>query len=388
MMVVKKVKGVNLGSWLLMEGYILGGRNIPEHIFKRRFKSLYGQKELERFQTFFRDNYITEADFKNIADMQASVVRLPFNCRLIEPKPNRYSEKGFSYLAKAFSWAKKYNLGIILDLHAAAGAQNYDWHSDSDGRAGLWEKEAYRQRTYRLWEKLSQRFKDEPALAGYDLLNEPVLGKVPPKNLVNFYSQVIKRIRQIDKKHTIYIEGDNWAQEIDFLSGLISENVAISIHTYLPLSYTFNFNRFSKFPGKIEGLAWDKKRIYKYLEPYYKFSLKNKVKIFVGEFGINWRGGCWGELDWLEGMLSAFESFGFEYTYWTYKAVSQACFPDGLYQYLDNSRFVQREGPEYGWETYFKQWSKNKKAMVDFWKTENYRPNQKIISRLKEYFKK
>ena len=34
----ERLKGVNIGGWLLMEGYLLGGRNIPEQEFKDRFK--------------------------------------------------------------------------------------------------------------------------------------------------------------------------------------------------------------------------------------------------------------------------------------------------------------------------------------------------------------
>jgi len=384
----ESIKGVNLGSWLLMEGYILGGRNIAEQCFKRDFAKIYGQKELRNFEASFRDNFIAEVDFRNIADLGAKVIRLPFNYRLIESKPYHYSQKGFSYLDKAFSWAKKHKLKIILDLHAAAGSQNCDWHADSSGKALLWDSQSYQSRTFCLWQAVAERFKNNPALAGYDLLNEPVLGKRKVGILKNFYQKAIKAIREVDKTHTIYLEGNNWAQDIDFLADLIKDKIAISIHAYLPLNYTFNFDRFCKFPGRIEGVIWDKKRIYKYLEPYYKFSRKNKVKIFVGEFGINWRGGFFGELGWLKAILDAFESFNFQYTYWTYKAVSQSTFPDGIYQYRDNSPYINREGPVFGWETYLNYWKKDKPRIVNFWQTKSCQANRGIIKVLKKYFKR
>ena len=40
------MKGVNLGGWLLMEGYILGGRIIAETTFKNGFKKHHEQKAL------------------------------------------------------------------------------------------------------------------------------------------------------------------------------------------------------------------------------------------------------------------------------------------------------------------------------------------------------
>ncbi|MCQ9204927.1 MAG: glycoside hydrolase family 5 protein [Omnitrophica bacterium] len=384
----KTIKGVNLGSWLLMEGYILGGRNISESIFKGNFKKIYGKKELEKFEYLFRKNFITKDDFKRIAHMGANSVRVPFNYRLIEKRPYFYSEEGFNYLEKIFAWATEQNLGIILDLHAACGAQNCDWHSDSAGKSLLWNNKEYQQRTIALWEVIADRFKDKKALIGYDLLNEPVLGRRSAAVLKRFYRQLIKRIRLIDKKNLIFLEGDIWAQRIDFLEPLIAEGISISIHTYHPLEFTFNFSPFYKFPGKIGKNTWDKAAIHRSLEPYFKFSQKNKVKIFVGEFGINWRGGFWGELDWLRDMLKAYDNYGFGYTYWTYKAIANSVFPDGLYQHIPNSKYINREGPVRGWDTYLDFWGKEKKKIVDFWNTTNFSPNRKIINLLKEFFKK
>ncbi len=108
----------------------------------------------------------------------------------------------------------------------------------------------------------------------------------------------------------------------------------------------------------------------------------------MGEFGINWRGGFWGALNWLEDTLKVFDEFGFSYTYWTYKAVLGYVFPDGLYQHIQNSKYILREGPVYGWENYIINFQKEKNKIVDFWQTKNFAPNNAIISKLKEHFKK
>lgn len=372
-----------MGCWLMMEGYILGGRNIAESIFKQNFKKINGKASLSEFTRLFRDNFINEEDFKNISATGANCVRLPFNHRLVTKDSD-----GLSYLKKAFNWAEKYNIGIILDLHAAPGAQNCDWHSDSDGRALFWEKEKFRKETLNIWDELASQFKDEPSLIGFDIINEPVLGQKPVSLLAKFYKEAIKRIKTIDKKHTIFLEGSLWAQRIDFLKDMIEENISISIHTYQPLDFTFNFMPFYKFPGKINNEFWDREKIRKYLEPYFLFSKNNRVPIFVGEFGINWRGGFWGELAWLNDILGIFEEFGFSYTYWTYKAVANSIFPDGLYQYLPNGKYVMREGPIYGWENYTANFKKEKNKIADFWQTKNFTANSALISKLEEFFKK
>lgn len=385
---MKRIKGVNLGGWLMMEGYILGGRNIAESTLKSMFAKTNGKRQLQEFERLFRDNFITRADFRNIKAMGASGVRLPFNCRLIEKKPYRYDESGFRYIDKALDWASENGLAVILDLHAACGSQNHDWHSDSTGPALLWEKGEYRKRTYALWAALAQRYKNAPALAGYDILNEPVIDSKRTAEVSELYRGIIKAIRKVDAQSRIFIEGNVWGQHIDFLKELIDDNVTVSTHTYSPLNFTFNFIPCQRFPGKSDGELWNRKRIVKYLESYAVFAKNNGISLFVGEFGINWRGGYFGELEWLENMLQEFEKNRFEYTYWTYKAVAGSAFPDGIYQYLGNGPYVRREGPVYGFENYLGLWKKEKRDIAKFWRTESYTPNKSIIGLLKKYFEK
>lgn len=381
-----EIRGVNLGGWLMMEGYILHGRNIAESVYKAEFEKTNGRKALADFEDSFRDNFITEADFRNMALWGMNAARIPFNHKLVETAPNKYNEKGLSYLDKAFSWGKKHGVKIILDLHAAPGAQNCDWHGDCAGRALFWERKRYRDRALTIWEMLSDRYKNEEALLGYDVLNEPVLNGLSEKLLYDFYRLAVKAIKAVDNRHTIYLEGSSWAQKIDFLAGLSDDNISISIHYYRPLSYCFNYTPFHSFPGMNENICWDEKTIARSLKPYYSFSKKNKVKIFAGEFGINWRDNEYGELRWLDAVLRTFEDYGFDYTYWTYKAVANSHFPDGLYQSIPNSDFIRREGPLYGWENYIGMWKDRKSEIIRSWRTANYTPNKKILCKLKKYF--
>lgn len=384
--ILPPLKGVNLGGWLLMEGYILHSRNIAEHKFKKSFKKVNESQALLEFERLFRENFIQKEDFKRIASFGAKIIRLPFNARLIEEKPFSYNTKNFIYLDRAFQWAKDCSLKIILDLHAACGAQNCDWHSDSAGAALLWEKDSYRQRTYKLWEVIAERYRQDPSLYAYDILNEPVLGNKNIGILKEFYKNCIRHIRCIDKRTIIYLEGALWAQEINFLEPLLDDNIGVSIHAYQPLNFVFNFSPFQKYPGKIDGALWNKKRLFEHLKPYHEFALKNKVRMFAGEFGINWRGGYYGETAWLNDMLDIFDDFGFDYTYWTYKAIANNVFPDGIYQYIPNNKFIQREGPLYGWETYIPLWKKNKNDIVKFWDTKNYTLNKPLNQILKKHF--
>ena len=372
------LRGINLGGWLMMEGYILHGRNIAEKIFKSEFKKRYGQKELDNFTNLYRNNFIKESDFKNISSLGFNCIRLPFNYRLME------NEIGIKILKEAVNQCKKYNIYCILDMHAAPGCQNQDWHSDSDGKIELWKDKRHQEKFFRLWEKLSDIFKDESIIAGYDVLNEPVIKRPDAgKILRNFYIKAAKRIRDIDKKHIIFLEGNMWAQVLEHIGEPFTDNLSYSIHFYHPIEFTFNYHKGLRYPGDISEKYWDINTIRKKLKSYYNYSRKCNIPIFAGEFGVNSRcDGCFGELTWVKNTLECFKEFGFHWTYWTYKAVGNSVFPDGIYQYLANPSWVNRQGPVYGFENLYTLWNKHKKEITESWKTENFTKQQGLLNLL------
>ncbi len=375
------LKGVNLGGWLMMEAYILHAPNFPEQKFKKEFSATLGQKALSVFERKFRENFIQEKDIKNIANQGFNCIRIPFNYRLIEKTPYRYDTKGVSYLDQVIRWAKKYKIWVILDLHAAQGAQNHDWHGDSMGKAELWTKELNQDRALALWEFVADRYKNEEYVAGYDLLNEAVLGNT--KLLNRFYKKLIKRIRGVDQNHILFIEGNKWATDLDCLDDYDDNNYALSIHSYEPLEFAFNFIPRLSYPLKSSKGRWDKNVMRKNLLRYKKISQKRSVPIFAGEFGVNARQGHFGEDRWLADILKCFNDFGFHWTYWTYKAVKNSAFPDGIYSYGDNPPWVNRVGPLTGWDTYKQHWPKQQKAMARSWRTDQFQVNKEILKVLK-----
>lgn len=366
--------GINLGGWLMMEGYILHGRNVAEKIFKAEFKKAYGQKELDNFTRLYRNNFIIESDFKNISSLGFNCIRLPFNYRLIEEKD------GLEVLKKAVNFCEKYKIYCILDMHAAPGSQNEDWHSDSEGAANLWKNKTHEEKFFKLWELLAETFKDKQIVAGYNVLNEPVIKAMEErKKLKDLYVTLVKRIRSIDKSHIIFLEGNMWSQRLEDIGEPFADNLSYSVHFYHPLEFTFNFYRNLEYPGRINNEYWDIARIRRGLEAYYDYSEKWNVPIFAGEFGVNSRcGTCSGELDWVKDVLKCFKEFKFHWAYWTYKAVANSVFPDGLYQYEANPTWVNRQGPLYGLETYYGLWNEHKKSIIDSWKTGNYVENKAL----------
>lgn len=379
------LKGVNLGGWLMPEGYIVYAPNQGYRFFREKFIKVHGQKELYLLEKAFRDVFIQEKDFALIAKLGCNSIRLPFHYQLIEESPYVYSQEGVSYLDRAISWAKKYGIGVILDLHAAVGAQNEYWHSDSDGSVKFFHKSDYQKRMCALWQFLANRYRDQESVIGYDLLNETVIDDSLPLN--QYYHMAIKAIRSVDKQHLIFVEGNRWAQDIKCLDCFDDEQLILGIHFYEPLEFTFNFIPGLSYPLLNKKKNWDKKLMAQRLDSARMIAQKRQRPLWCGEFGVQSRGGLYGEDRWVKDILSYFHQHEIHWHYWTWKAVKHTMFPDGIYQYFPNDPWINRCGPLSGWDTWIKEWPTQSKQMIASWDTRKFVEDKSISVVLKNGLK-
>jgi len=382
------LRGVAIGGWLMMEGYMFGGRNIAERMFKAEFEKALGEEALKDFTRSFRGAFVTEEDIRTIKGWGANCVRIPFNYRLIEyeNRPFSLNVEGLEILDNVVRWCEKHSIYCILDMHAAPGAQNQDWHSDCAGKAELFNNEFNKDRYLRLWYFLASHYKDVSAVAGYDILNEPVVPLQDEWMVRDLYAKAAKEIRDAGDKHILFLEGNLWAQRIDFLGKPFDNNTVYSIHAYPPTDFTFNFERDLRYPGKAQGLSWDKGKLELLAKPYRLFMDIVKAPLYVGEFGVNARDGLYGEIEWVKDVLDIFDKNGLHWTYWTYKTIANYTYPDGIYRYVKNPPWVNRQGPISGLETLSSHWTKERDKITSSWNTQNFVLNEKLLSALKKYW--
>ncbi|CAE6475138.1 unnamed protein product [Rhizoctonia solani] len=137
-----KIRGVNLGGWLLLEPWITpslfentGNENIVDEY---TFNTLQDTSTVQRVLRQHWETWIVQDDFRQIAEAGLNHVRLPFGYWSV-PRPGNdpapYNPDAWPYVMKALDWARKYNLFVILDVHGAPGSQNgYD---NSGQRMGM-----------------------------------------------------------------------------------------------------------------------------------------------------------------------------------------------------------------------------------------------------------
>ena len=361
------LRGVCLGGWMNMENFIDGYPG-SEHGLRAAMAEELGPGKADFFFERLLDHFLTEADIAFIKGLGATVVRIPLNYRHFEADSNpfAYLERGFSRLDRVLEWCGRHGLYAILDMHAAPGWQNTDWHSDNANRqALLWEHPHFQERFVRLWSALAARYRSNPIVAGYDLLNEPVTGA--PRGcfsearyhtrweaLNGLYRRTVEVIRAQDAETIIFLEGDFFSMFFQGLEKPFTPNLAYSGHAYsLPCFGP------GPYPGELRGERWDLDRQRKAFETQegLRFSRDTQAPFWVGEFGAVYDGPAAESADRLRALddqLSIFNAAGIHWTCWTYKDVGIMSWM-GLHPECD---YLQRVAPVL----------KNKKALdTDFW---------------------
>lgn len=249
-----QLRGLGPGGWMLQEGYMLKTADFagPQYKIKEKIAELIGEDGMNEFYKAYLKNGITRQDIDFLAKAGFNSIRLPMHYNLytlaIEKEPvkskNTWLEEGFKMTDDLLQWCAENKIYLILDLHAAPGGQGNDVNiSDNDkSKPSLWESEENKNKTIALWKKLAERYKDSPWIGGYDLINEPNInftGKNPNGTdemsnapLWKLQKDITSAIREVDKKHIIFIEGNGWGNNYNGLIPIWDNNMVFSFHKY------------------------------------------------------------------------------------------------------------------------------------------------------------
>ena len=289
------LKGINLGNWLLPEGYMFKFKsaNSPR-LIQTLLNELVGADEARRFWKAFRDNYITDEDIRFIKQSGFNSIRVPFSYRLFvaEAEPRRLEGPGYELLDRVVGWCRQEGLYVILDMHAAPGGQTGDNIDDSYGYPFLFESEESQQLAANIWQKIAARYKDEPTVIGYDLLNEPIphffdAAYFNPK-LEPLYRKLVAGVRAVDRNHIIFLGGAQWDTNFKVFGQPFDEKLAYTFHKYW-------------MDVKQEAI-----------QEYVDFSKRYSVPVWLGESGENTD-------EWIASFRTLLERNGIGWCFWPYK---------------------------------------------------------------------
>lgn len=248
------LRGMGLGGWMLQEGYMLQLSALgQQHVIRGRIEELIGPEKTQAFYDAWLDNHVTKADIDAMAAWGFNSVRLPIHYDQLtlpadrEPTPgvDTWHEGGFERIDRLLEWVEANGMWLILDLHAAPGGQGADLAiSDRDpAKPSLWDSAENRRKTVAVWRRLAERYADEPAIAGYDLINEPNWSFETPgvgngcedqanAPLWSLYQELTTAIRQVDDRHMIILGGNCWGNNYRGMPELWDDNLMLSFHKY------------------------------------------------------------------------------------------------------------------------------------------------------------
>ncbi|RZJ65540.1 MAG: carbohydrate-binding protein [Flavobacterium sp.] len=324
------LRGLGLGGWMVQEGYMLQTDAFagPQHKIREKITQLVGATNTETFYQAYRDNGITKRDIDSLKAWGFNSIRLPMHYNLytlpIEQEPNQttntWLDEGFNRTDELLQWCTDNQMYLILDMHATPGGQGKDANiSDYDAtKPSLWESEANRTKLIALWRKLADRYKNNPWIGGYDLINEPNWafsgtnqnGCDENSNgpLRSLYIQITNAIREVDINHMIIIEGNCWGNNYNGILSATNQpwdtNMALSFHKY------WNYNT----QGSIQGIL--------------NLRSTYNLPIWLGESGEN-------SNVWFKDAIALCESNNIGWAWWPMKKIDNIAGPASVTKTAD-----------------------------------------------------
>ncbi|KAG9073729.1 hypothetical protein FS749_014736 [Ceratobasidium sp. UAMH 11750] len=227
------LRGAGIGGHLNMENFVrITGYPGHEYGMRRALKEVLGEEKYDFFFDKFLEYFFTEKDAEFFASLGLNCIRVPFNYRHFEDdmNPGVYYERGFQWLDRIINILGSYGIYTILDLHAAPGGQNIDWHCDTGvHRALFWEHIEFQNRAISLWEELARRYKGNTWVAGYNPLNEPT--DEEHYRVLAWYERAEKAIHAIDPDHILFWDGNTWAADFSRFKDALPGS-CYAIHDY------------------------------------------------------------------------------------------------------------------------------------------------------------
>ena len=215
----ERIIGVNIGGFLVLEPWIVPslfeqfvGKPANETaIDEYTFTKVLGQEEATKQLTKHWNSWVNATDFEKMVSIGITHIRVPFGYWIFGDIPPFV--RGIEQLDRVLDLAANYSIKVLLDLHGAVGSQN---GFDNSGRAcdirrgaeklcvipcpkhAEWGRDTNGStvnQTLATITKVAERYKDHPAVWGFELVNEPRL--INMSVLKDYYTRGYYAIRAV-----------------------------------------------------------------------------------------------------------------------------------------------------------------------------------------------
>lgn len=331
---VVQLRGVNLGGWLERESWMNGeltpnlsssanasnsiscsnspnGFCLNDQYSLERLEARFGAAQAQNLILAWQNNFITDADFAQVAASGFNSIRLPFSWRNLQNADGTWirdsnGQIDFSTLDHAMELAAKYNLYVVLDLHIWQGRQaNYGNVVSGTSSPDLLSAAT-------LWGVVADHYRGNGLIAGFDLLNEV------PNTSPAVWETLYAAVRNADPERILIVERG----EYDWMETNWTNLV------YEPHMYNFDSTDLTTAQKEFNsGLSsW-----------HLTLPSDNRWPVFVGEFKQEPNTASW--------LLSQYDHAGWSWTPWTWKGINNGGWAMVNYNLTPNAASATKFSP-------------------------------------------
>lgn len=355
------LKGTNAGGYLLQEMWMTLTKKTDNVGCQKQIIDKLKERFPKNYKTLldlYEDKYWQESDFDNCKELGMNVIRLPFWYKNLLDDNGNIISTGFERINWFVEQAGKRGIYVILDMHGVPGSQNGQDHSgDTTQGVSFFQgsnASRYQQTAINLWVEIARRYKDNPVVAGYDLLNEPYTSeevKLTTRTVWDYYDKAYRAIRAVDSEHIIIMEATWEPSRLPNPAEYGWTNVMYEYHSYNYDSQTAAENQLASINKKLNNI--DK--------------ADYNVPSYIGETSF------FSNYDSWRACLQRMNDYGINYTTWTYKTTNRNS-SWGIYNQTSSEADIENDS----YDTIYSKWSRAGEC----------RKNETLYNILKEYLNK
>lgn len=296
--------------------------DVDEYISRKTLEERFGVDGTESLLETYQKVYITKEDIDYVKNLGFNFVRIPIYWQEIMDKEGNIKDNAWDELDWIVEQCRDKEIYLMLDYHGAPGGNTSG--SITCGQLDsneLWNNKVYQEMSCKIWKSISERYKEEPTIAAYDLLNEPATawyqsmegalkteeetGEVYlcddiRKTICAMYDKLYHSVRQTGDLHIISMQ--------PFVDWDLLGNP--SAHEWSQIMYQIHC-----YAGDWRSEEGTIKEVRRSLGLFQKYQKQWNIPILAGEF-------CFWEFEkawdiWLSGL----EELEIHWSNWTYKNV-------------------------------------------------------------------
>ncbi len=292
----------------------------------------------------------TQADFNGLAALGANYVNLSVPGLFTERPPYVLDEQVQANLDQLIEMAANADLFAVITFRSGPGRSDFTFYRDGAGEwfdpdlliEWVWSDPEAQDAWVEMWRYTAERYRDNPAVVGYDLMCEPnsndvALGFYDPEEFYpeyagsvydwnQFYPRLVAAIREVDPSTPILVSAMSWGavRWLPYLETIDDPRIVYTAHQYEPhTEYTHQEPpAVNTYPGEFD-LDWDDEPdtfdrawLEGHLSIVSDFQQEHGVPVAVNEFGVlRWVPGA---ADFMRDEMDIFEVLGVNYALWVW----------------------------------------------------------------------